>query len=128
MTENVIKQPARGFHFQPFKPQYRHFIMKDLPDSPVALFQLFCPESLIEKWVIWTNDWVAFQLQSRESTLANRARLRDWTPISLAEVHIWLACLIYIGIQTKKTRSRPLEDLPSRGNASNRPDHRVHEL
>lgn len=102
MTENEIKQPGRGFHFQPFKPQYRHFVMKDLPDSPVELFQLFCPEDLIKKWVIWTNDWVAFQLQAKEATLGKHARLRSWTTISVAEVYIWLACLIYIGIHTKK--------------------------
>lgn len=90
------KASPRGFNFQPFKPQHRDFIMQDLPDNPVALFQLFCPESLIDQWVLWTNDWVAHQLLYRP-----RASLDGWTPVSLSEVYIWLAILIYIGIHTK---------------------------
>ncbi|KFA53009.1 hypothetical protein S40293_05920 [Stachybotrys chartarum IBT 40293] len=70
--------------------------MPDLPDKPVALFQLFCPVSLVEKWVLWTNESVTALLL--EKALSNRASLRSWKPISVAEVYVWLAILIYIGI------------------------------
>lgn len=89
----------RGFHFHPYKPQDREFtIMPDLPDNAVELFQLFCPISLVEKWVIWTNDWVASLIHEG---LLEHARLRLWWPLSVAEVYIWLAILIYMGIFPK---------------------------
>ena len=96
------KQPAgpiRGFNFQPFKPHFRTYIAMELPDNPVSLFQLFCPISLVQKWVEWTNSWVAYLLAAESSP---NARLLAWKATTVEEVYVWLAILIYIGIHTEK--------------------------
>uniref|UniRef100_A0A8H7N642 PiggyBac transposable element-derived protein domain-containing protein n=1 Tax=Bionectria ochroleuca TaxID=29856 RepID=A0A8H7N642_BIOOC len=71
--------------------------MKDLPDHPVDLFQLFCPESLVIKWASWTNAWVEFLIEQAGDSLSPTARLRRWKRTSVAELYIWLSVLIYIG-------------------------------
>ncbi|KFA68176.1 hypothetical protein S40285_10920 [Stachybotrys chlorohalonatus IBT 40285] len=47
---------ACGSAFYPFKLEQRHPLLSTLPASPVDLFQLFLPISLIEGWVSYTNE------------------------------------------------------------------------
>jgi hypothetical protein len=94
-------QPRCGDAFEPFHIQQRDFQIQPLPQSPVGLFQCFVPESLIQQWVDWTNAWAVALLQLGERQLLPTARIRAWRPTSVAEVYIWLAILIYIGICTE---------------------------
>lgn len=70
----------------------------DLPKDPVSLFQLFCPVSLVEEWVGWTNSNVALLLTKEVPPKP----LASWHQTTVAEVYIWLAILIYIGIHKEK--------------------------
>ena len=47
---------AAGSVFYPFKLEQRHPTLSTLPASPVNLFQLFLPVSLVESWVCYTNE------------------------------------------------------------------------
>lgn len=91
-------QQACGDAFDPFNIPRRDFQIQALPQSPVDLFQLFLPESLISQWVNWTNEWAQALLRLGQQKLPPTARIRAWRPTSVAEVYIWLATLIYIGI------------------------------
>lgn len=83
VTANSITStpPARGFHFQPFKPPNRTSTIMPYSDTPVDLFQQFVPTFLVEKWVLWTNAWVAYLLAEAEAgrgkALGPRARIRS---------------------------------------------------
>ncbi|CCE27025.1 uncharacterized protein CPUR_00497 [Claviceps purpurea 20.1] len=41
------------------------------PDDPVVVFQKFCPEYLVEKWVTWTNDWVSHKINHPEDAASS---------------------------------------------------------
>jgi hypothetical protein len=102
-TDNTCRpifpaQPECGDAFEPFHVQQRDFHIQALPQDPVSLFHCFLPESLIKQWVDWTNAWAQSLLQLGERRLRPTARIRAWRPTSVAEVYIWLAILIYIGI------------------------------
>ncbi|KAF5536011.1 heterokaryon incompatibility protein het-E-1 [Fusarium napiforme] len=67
-----------------------------LPDSPVDLIHLFCPEFLVEKWVTWTNTHVETILKASGANAKN-ADILQWRPLTVANLYIWLATLIYVG-------------------------------
>ncbi|KFA55238.1 hypothetical protein S40293_11569 [Stachybotrys chartarum IBT 40293] len=47
---------ACGSVFYPFKLELRHPLLSMLLASPVDLFQLFLPVSLVESWVCYMNE------------------------------------------------------------------------
>lgn len=71
-----------------------------LPDLPVDLFHLFCPEFLVEKWVTWTNTYVETMLNATDASNAKNADILQWKPLTVANLYIWLATLIYMGNNT----------------------------
>ncbi|KAF7548562.1 hypothetical protein G7046_g8632 [Stylonectria norvegica] len=88
----------KGEEFIPFNIQQRDPVICRLPNSPLLLFQHFVPIFLVKRWVSYTNEHVAMLLQQ---PLGPEARLRSWVPVSVGEVYIWLAILIYVGIHTE---------------------------
>jgi hypothetical protein len=50
----------RGTQFEPFNVPKREFHIATLPPTPLELFQLFLPFSLIEKWVHYTKTWISW--------------------------------------------------------------------
>lgn len=103
ITCRPVFNPATrcGAYFLPMEMPSRDLEVKPLPHTPLQLFQLFLPYSLVERWVQYTNSWVAILLQDRQ--LCPAARLRGWYETSVAEVYVWLAILIYIGIHKEPT-------------------------
>ena len=104
-TRRPVFPPSdtRGFNFQPFAVERRDLKVKELPQGPLQLFQYFVPLSLVESWAQYTNKWVDSLLErgvidSANHELKDGSRLREWKPTTAAEVYIWLAILIYLGI------------------------------
>jgi hypothetical protein len=50
----------RGTKFEPFPVETRSFRINTLPPTPLQLFQIFLPISLIAKWVQYTKVWVTW--------------------------------------------------------------------
>ncbi|KAJ3455627.1 hypothetical protein MRS44_017109 [Fusarium solani] len=96
-----------GAYFLPMEMPSRDLEVKSLPQTPLELFQLFLPYSLVKSWLRYTNSWVQSLLQSRH--LGPASRLRGWYETSVAEVYVWLAILIYIGIHKESTIHRHWE-------------------
>lgn len=65
---------------------YREPQFLPLPPTALQLFQTFVPEPLVARWVDYTNK------------AAEAADLQSWSPVSSAEIYIWLAILIYMGM------------------------------
>ncbi|KFA77474.1 hypothetical protein S40288_08709 [Stachybotrys chartarum IBT 40288] len=102
-----------GSVFYPFKLEQRHPILSTLPASPVDLFQLFLPISLVESWVHYTNEAPEPARGPGPGSRGNSSykqqpsqRGKVWSPTSVPEIYIWLAIQIYIGLH-RETR---LED------------------
>jgi hypothetical protein len=57
-------EEGRGDDFQPFNVEDRDFHINPLPKEPLKLFQLFIPISLIQSWMIYTDDWVAYLIRN----------------------------------------------------------------
>jgi hypothetical protein len=53
-------ETGRGTKFEPFPLETRSFRINTLPPTPLQLFQLFLPISLVEKWVQYTKVWVTW--------------------------------------------------------------------
>lgn len=71
----------------------------ELPPDPVELFHKFCPESLVEKWVVWTNSWAKHRIEQRTNAAdseesdsedlddeAEDTRDLKWVPTTVAEI------------------------------------------
>jgi hypothetical protein len=98
----------RGTKFEPFPVETRSFCINTLPPTPLQLFQLFLPISLVEKWVQYTKVWVTWLkengvIDSWKHPMKRTASLRKWEGTSVAEVYIWLGILIYMGIHKERT-------------------------
>lgn len=61
-----------GAYFLPSTMPSRDLHINTLPQTPLELFQLFIPYSLVESWVRYTNSWVQSLLQSRHLGPASR--------------------------------------------------------
>ena len=85
----------RGYNSQPQHIAYRALRVKELPNEPLDLFLHFIPYSLVERWVQYTNSWIAGFLHERP--LRPQVRLRRWGLTTVPELYIWLAILLYIG-------------------------------
>ena len=53
-----------GDSFTPFNVGNRDFYINMLPPTPLELFQLFIPISLIQSWIEYTNAWVAHLIEN----------------------------------------------------------------
>jgi hypothetical protein len=102
---------SRGFNFDPFIVQHRNYHIGYLPTTPLDLFQLFVPKSLLWRWIEYTNSWICYLLEnsvvdSWNNPLHERSQLLAWEGISTAQIYVWLGMLIYIGIhKERKLRS-----------------------
>ncbi|KJZ69068.1 hypothetical protein HIM_11537 [Hirsutella minnesotensis 3608] len=93
-------EPERGPEFVPFHVPEREPQVRQLPPTPLLLFQLFVPIFLVETWVKYTN---AGPQPGPEGPKKQNSREYSWRETSLGEVFIWLATLIYMGLH-KETR------------------------
>ncbi|UPL02957.1 hypothetical protein LCI18_013891 [Fusarium solani-melongenae] len=99
---------ARGTKFEPFPVETRNLYINTPPPSPLQLFQLFLPISLVERWVQYTQSWLLWLkenevVDSWNNPMTGKARLRAWQGTSIAEVYVWLGVLIYIGLHKERT-------------------------
>ncbi|KAI8687201.1 Piggybac transposable element-derived protein 4 [Fusarium sp. Ph1] len=99
---------ARGTKFEPFPVETRNLHINTPPPSPLQLFQLFLPISLVERWVQYTQSWLLWLkenevVDSWNTPMTRKARLRAWQGTSVAEVYVWLGVLIYMGLHKEKT-------------------------
>ena len=91
-----------------FNVEFRDFKVNTLPQEPLSLFQAFMPLFIIEKWVDYTNEWVAYLIEngvtdSWNHDLRPTSRLQKWEPTTTSEVYLFHGILIYIGIHTEIT-------------------------
>ncbi|KAI8683287.1 Piggybac transposable element-derived protein 4 [Fusarium sp. Ph1] len=98
----------RGTNFEPFPVETRTFHISTPPPTPLQLFQLFLPISLVERWVQYTQSWLSWLkennvVDSWKHPMTKNARLRAWQGTSVAEVYLWLGVLIYMGIHKERT-------------------------
>ncbi|KFA69079.1 hypothetical protein S40285_10884 [Stachybotrys chlorohalonatus IBT 40285] len=56
VVESKKPSDTIGQFFEQFPKQHRDFRIHDLPTSPLKLFQVFLPESLVENWARYTNN------------------------------------------------------------------------
>lgn len=84
-----------GSKFTPLEVPDREFWVQELPSTPLALFHIFLPISLVDKWVKYTNEGPT---RGPEGPPTRRSRQHLWTPTSTSEVFLWIATLIYMGI------------------------------
>jgi hypothetical protein len=54
---------SRGDSFEPFNIEQRDLHVNPLSQAPLELFQLFVPIWIVEKWVNYSNSWVASLLE-----------------------------------------------------------------
>ncbi|EXL63705.1 hypothetical protein FOPG_20022 [Fusarium oxysporum f. sp. conglutinans race 2 54008] len=62
----IINPPeeAGGHNFIPFNIEDRDFHINIPPPTPLELFQLFTPISLIQSWVYYSESWVSHLIQN----------------------------------------------------------------
>jgi hypothetical protein len=106
----IINPPeeAGGHSFIPFNVEDRDFHINILPPTPLELFQLFTPISLVQSWVYYSESWVSHLIEigvidSYNSAIPNHSRINKWDGLSVAQVYIWLGLLIYLGIHKENT-------------------------
>ncbi|ENH64952.1 PiggyBac transposable element-derived protein 2 [Fusarium oxysporum f. sp. cubense race 1] len=94
---------SRGHNFTPFIVEDRDFHITHLPQTPLELFQLFIPISLIYRWIDYTNSWVGHLIEngvtdSWNTPISPSSRILGWEGLSSSQVYIWLGVLIYLGV------------------------------
>lgn len=99
---------TRGHSFEPFHIEARDLHINQLPHTPLQLFQLFLPIWLVEKWIHYSNSWVASLIakgvtDSWNDELKPKSRVWSWGQgITVADVYIWFGMLIYVGIHKER--------------------------
>ena len=88
----------RGYDFNPLEIEDHEPFIEALPTTPLQLFLRFLPLSLVERWVIYTNEWAIYQQNRHRSSLKPRSRLLQWIPTTASEIYTWIALMLYIGI------------------------------
>jgi len=89
---------AGSTQFTPFIVPHRETQIQLLPTTPLLLFQSFIPVSMVERWVEYTNE-----APGPVGPFQKKSRKNEWRPTSVAEVYLWLALMIYMGIH-RETR------------------------
>ena len=51
---------THGTEFNPLDIQERAPVVRGLPDTALDIFRRFVPEGLVEKWVEYTNESIAY--------------------------------------------------------------------
>ncbi|KAL6353658.1 hypothetical protein LRP88_12971 [Fusarium phalaenopsidis] len=81
-------EKARGTNFEPFHVETRNFHINTPPPSPLQLFQLFLPISLVERWVQYTQSWLSwlkennvFQILHRHLRPFDYAKVDETAPL-----------------------------------------------
>ncbi|KAK7589630.1 hypothetical protein V3481_008609 [Fusarium oxysporum f. sp. vasinfectum] len=97
-----------GDSFTPFDVGNRDFYINMLPPTPLELFQLFVPISLIQSWIEYTNAWVAHLIENGvidnwNTPLKPGSRILKWEGISTATTYVWLGVMIYLGIHRESS-------------------------
>ncbi|KFA81069.1 hypothetical protein S40288_10171 [Stachybotrys chartarum IBT 40288] len=94
-----------GKEFIPMEPEQRPACLQPLLASPVDLFQQFVPVSLVENWASYTNEAPESPRGPGPGSRNNSnyrkepsRRGQKWTSTSVAEIYLWLAMQIYIGL------------------------------
>jgi hypothetical protein len=69
----------------------REFHINTLPPTPLKLFQLFLPISLVEKWVVYTKIWVSWfkmngWIDSWKTGMKRTSKLHKWEGPTASEV------------------------------------------
>ena len=83
---------THGTEFDPLNIPKRDPIIRGLPDTALGIFQRFIPESLVEKWVEYTNEAIVYI----RGPVQQQARSEYWTPTSVSELYLFLAIIISI--------------------------------
>ncbi|EGU73199.1 hypothetical protein FOXB_16291 [Fusarium oxysporum f. sp. conglutinans Fo5176] len=81
----------RVTNFEPFHVKTRNFHINTLPPTPLQLFHLFLPISLVEEWVSYTKIWISWLkrnevIDSWTSPMGKTSRLRHWEGTTTSEV------------------------------------------
>jgi hypothetical protein len=105
---NLPAENDRGTNFKPFHVEIRKFRISPLPPTPLQLFQLFLPISLVEKWVSYTNSWIAWLkengvVDSWNNPMGKTSYLHKWEGTTVSEVLTMIGVLIYMGVHKEKT-------------------------
>jgi hypothetical protein len=96
-------EEAAGHNFTPFNVECRDCHINILPPTPLELFQLFTPISLVQSWIEHTNPWVAHLIENGvidnwNTPISKGSRIPKWEGISTATTYVWLGVMIYLGI------------------------------
>jgi hypothetical protein len=97
----------QGTSFEPFQVETREFHINTLPPTPLKLFQLFLPISLVEKWVVYTKIWVSWLkmngwIDSWKTEMKRTSKLHKWEGPTASEVMTTIAVLIYMGVHKER--------------------------
>lgn len=93
-------EPAQGTDFQRLHLQPRQPVIGSLPNTLLKLFQLFIPVFLVQKWVVWTNDFAVDCMWAERQSAGSR--IWDWKPTTVEEIYLWLGIWIYMVIYPEK--------------------------
>ncbi|KFA60170.1 hypothetical protein S40285_09737 [Stachybotrys chlorohalonatus IBT 40285] len=95
----------RGPVFILMEPEQHPACIEPLPASPVDLFREFVPVSLVEKWISYTNEAPELPRGPGPGSRNNSNYHKEpsqrglrWTPTIAAEIYLWLAMQVYIGL------------------------------
>lgn len=97
---NLPPATTRGEEFKPLRMERREPVVKDLPDSPLGIFQAFLPVFVVEEWAESTNAHVQTLITSENAT---PDRLRHWMPLTVAEVYTFVGIVICMQNATEKS-------------------------
>ena len=86
----------------------RHFYINTLPSTPLQLFQLFLPISLVEKRVQYTKVWITWLkengvIDSWNTPMERTSKLHKWEGTTVSEVLTTIGALIYMGVHKERT-------------------------
>ncbi|KAK2005478.1 hypothetical protein LZ32DRAFT_633571 [Colletotrichum eremochloae] len=87
--------------FQPFEVPRREPEVRDLPDSPLDLFQRYLPHDMAKCWADWSNG-----AKHREGPLLQHSRAHAWVPTSAEEIYLFVGILLYMGIHPESKISQ----------------------
>jgi hypothetical protein len=113
----ILKYPCLHVTPSACSTEDRDFQINILPPTPLELFQLFIPISLVQSWVYYSDSWVSHLTQngvidSHSSAISDHSRINRWDGLSAAQVYVWLGVLIYLGIHKENTIKSHWSSLP----------------
>jgi hypothetical protein len=97
---NLSPEKQKGTDFIPLQMDRREPVVRDLPDSPMGIFQAFLPIFIAEEWAKCTNAHVQSLIDSEAPT---PDRIRNWKPLTANEVYVFVAMVICMQNATEKS-------------------------